>query len=154
MSTPPDPFALDDQLCFALYRASRATTAAYAQVLEGYGLSYPQYLVLLALWEAEPMTVGELGRRLSLTSATLSPLLRRLERDGRVQRTRSTDDGRSVVVELTEQGRALRPVAEQAQRCAAAGTDLTLAELHQLRDLAQRLADGTRTDVDHAGTSH
>ncbi len=104
---------LDRQLCFALYAASRAVTRAYGPLLESAGLTYPQYLVLLVLWEhaagpGETMTVGALGERLQLDSGTLTPLLKRLESAGHVTRERDPDDERRVLVALTSSGLALR----------------------------------------------
>ncbi|KDE99823.1 MarR family transcriptional regulator [Mycolicibacterium aromaticivorans JS19b1 = JCM 16368] len=98
---------LDEQLCFALYSASRAVTAAYRPMLDELDLTYPQYLVLLVLWEEEPCTVSHLGDRLHLDSGTLSPLLKRLESAGFVRRQRSTTDERRVDITLTDEGRAL-----------------------------------------------
>ncbi|MFJ3927495.1 MarR family winged helix-turn-helix transcriptional regulator [Streptomyces sp. NPDC090022] len=99
---------LEDQLCFALYAASRAVTARYRPLLDALGLTYPQYLVMLALWERDPLSVRELGTALQLESSTLSPLLKRLEANGLVLRERRADDERSVAVRLTEAGAALR----------------------------------------------
>lgn len=98
---------LDEQLCFALYSASRAVTAAYRPLLDELELTYPQYLVLLVLWEEEPCTVSHLGDRLHLDSGTLSPLLKRLESAGLVRRRRSATDERRVDITLTPEGRAL-----------------------------------------------
>ncbi|RDS62492.1 MarR family transcriptional regulator [Streptomyces sp. M7] len=99
---------LDDQLCFALYAASRAVTARYRPLLEELGLTYPQYLVMLALWEQDSISVRELGAALQLESSTLSPLLKRLEAGGLLRRERRPDDERSVALRLTEAGAALR----------------------------------------------
>src|SRR6516225_2883936 len=98
---------LDRQLCFALYSASRAMTAAYRPILTELNLTYPQYLVLLVLWEEGRITVGRLGERLELDSGTLSPLLKRLEANGFVRRERSLQDERQVEVTLTPAGRKL-----------------------------------------------
>ena len=99
--------ALDDFVCFALYRASLATTRAYREVLAPWDLTYPQYLVMLVLWEEESVPIGRLGERLQLDSGTVSPLVRRLESMGHVERRRSPDDERSTIVSLTESGAAL-----------------------------------------------
>lgn len=104
---------LDDQLCFGLYSASRAVTSLYRTLLEPLDLTYPQYLVMLALWEHDAQQVKELGAALNLDSGTLSPLLKRLEKAGLVTRERQADDERSVRITLTDQGQALR---EQAER--------------------------------------
>ncbi len=105
---PPPSVALDDQLCFALYAASRAVTARYRPMLDELGLTYPQYLVMMLLWEQDNQTVGQLGARLALDSGTLSPLLKRLTAAGLVSRHRRVEDERSVSIALTDQGRALR----------------------------------------------
>ena len=100
---------LDAQICFPLYAATRAVTRAYGQLLDDVGLTYPQYLTMLALWGAEdPLTVGELGARLRLDSGTLTPLLKRLEAAGHVVRRRDSGDERRVLLEVTEEGWELR----------------------------------------------
>ncbi|MEU1474131.1 MarR family transcriptional regulator [Streptomyces sp. NPDC005760] len=99
---------LDDQVCFALYAASRAVTARYRPLLDELGLTYPQYLVMLVLWEQDSVSVRELGTALQLESSTLSPLLKRLEAAGLLRRERRPDDERSVAIRLTEEGAALR----------------------------------------------
>ncbi|MEV7682184.1 MarR family transcriptional regulator [Streptomyces sp. NPDC088341] len=99
---------LDDQLCFALYAASRAVTARYRPVLEELGLTYPQYLVMLVLWERDSISVRDLGTALHLESSTLSPLLKRLEANGLISRERRADDERSVALRLTGPGARLR----------------------------------------------
>jgi DNA-binding MarR family transcriptional regulator len=104
--------SLDQHLCFALYSASRAMTAAYRPVLTEMNLTYPQYLVLLVLWEEGRVTVGQLGERLQLDSGTLSPLLKRLEANGFVRRERSSVDERLVDVTLTDAGRKLERRAQ------------------------------------------
>ena len=108
-----DLFALDRQVCFALAVASRSVIALYRPVLEPLGLTHPQYLVMLALWQEERLSVKDLGRLLQLDSGTLSPLLKRLDAAGLVTRQRREDDERSVVVALTPTGLALRAEAEQ-----------------------------------------
>ena len=105
---PAPTVALDDQLCFALYAASRAVTARYRPMLDAVGLTYPQYLVMMLLWEADHQTVGQLGARLALDSGTLSPLLKRLTAAGLVTRHRRVEDERSVSISLTDEGRDLR----------------------------------------------
>ena len=103
----PDAPRLNRQLCFAMYSASRAATAAYRPMLDELGLTYPQYLVMLVLWEEQPRSVRELGEELGLDSGTLSPLLKRLEALGLVERRRSAADERRVEVFLTDAGTAL-----------------------------------------------
>lgn len=135
--------ALDEQLCFALYAASRAVTARYRPLLEQLGITYPQYLVLLVLWEDDggaPQTVSLLGRRLQLDSGTLSPLLKRLEGAQLVTRRRRRDDERSVEVALTEGGRSLRERARDLPCAIAGATGLPAAELAELRETLTALA--------------
>jgi DNA-binding MarR family transcriptional regulator len=131
---------LDEQICFALYSASRALTARYRELLSPLGITYPQYLVLLVLWESDAITVSELGERLHLDSGTLSPLLRRLEAAGLVSRIRRSDDERSVDVTLTAAGDDLRMLAAGIPErvCAATGFDVTqiVALQHQVTSLA------------------
>lgn len=102
---------LEEQLCFVLYAASRAVTTRYRPLLDELGLTYPQYLVMLALWEGDSLSVRELGAALQLESSTLSPLLKRLEAGGLVRRERRADDERSVAIRLTEAGTQLRDKA-------------------------------------------
>ena len=106
--TEEDPLLLDRQVCFPLYAATNLLNRLYGSVLAELGLTYPQYLVMLVLWEHEVQTVGALGGRLYLDSGTLSPLLKRMETGGLVGRTRDPADERKVLVALTEKGRALR----------------------------------------------
>lgn len=122
---PAPSVALDDQLCFALYAASRAVTARYRPMLEAIGLTYPQYLVMMLLWEEDHQTVGQLGSRLALDSGTLSPLLKRLTAAGLVTRHRRVEDERSVAIALTDTGRALqgRAVAISEEMIGAIGFD-------------------------------
>ena len=107
-----NPLALDTQLCFALYRASRAVIRAYGSLLEPLGLTYPQYLVMLVLWEQGTLSVNEIGASLDLDSATLTPLLKKLELRHLVARTRSKKDERVVLVSLTNDGMSLREKAK------------------------------------------
>jgi DNA-binding MarR family transcriptional regulator len=125
---------LDEQLCFALYSASRAVTAAYRPLLDELDLTYPQYLVLLVLWEEEPCTVGHLGDRLHLDSGTLSPLLKRLESAGLVRRRRSGTDERRVDITLTAKGRALEERAACIPDRLLGADDSAAADLAALRD--------------------
>lgn len=130
---------LDRQVCFALYSASRAATAVYRPVLEDLGLTYPQYLVMLVLWESEPKGVKELGEELSLDSGTLSPLLKRLEAMGLVERRRSGEDERRVAVHLTPAGRSLSSKTSGIPRHLADAAGLSADELEQLRTTLERL---------------
>ncbi len=142
--------ALDRQLCFALYSASLSMTKLYKPLLDPLGLTYPQYLVMLALWERDGETVGQLGARLYLDSGTLTPLLMRLEVQGQLQRQRDVADERRVLLNLTPAGRALREQAEAVPRavaCAAA------CELDEIAQLTRRLQDLRRRLVDAQGTA-
>lgn len=103
-----DPLKLDEQLCFALYSCSKGIIRLYKPYLQPYGLTYTQYITLLALWETDRLSVSELGGRLLLDSGTLTPLLKKLEKARLIERVRSTDDERSVKICLTPQGRSLR----------------------------------------------
>lgn len=135
-----DWLALDHQLCFALYAASLAMTKAYKPLLAPLGLTYPQYLVMLVLWEIDGITVSQLGERLTLDSGTLTPLLKRLEVLALVQRLRDLADERRVLLRLTPAGRALRAQAVAVPQAIACATACDLqqigalaAQLHQLR---------------------
>lgn len=130
---------LNRQVCFAMYSATRATTAAYRPMLEELGLTYPQYLVMLVLWEGQPRSVRELGEELALDSGTLSPLLKRLEALGLVERRRSAEDERRVEVFLTASGAALSAKAAGVPQRLAEAAGLSAAELDQLRDTLSRL---------------
>ncbi|MER7443067.1 MarR family winged helix-turn-helix transcriptional regulator [Micromonospora avicenniae] len=138
-----DDLVLRRQVCFALYAASRAMTDVYRPILDAVGLTYPQYLVLLVLWEhdGDPRTVSDLGAELRLDSGTLSPLLKRLEETGLVVRRRSTRDERRVEVELTDAGRALRQRVEDVPLRIARATGLSEAELVALRDTLTRVTE-------------
>ncbi|TLH57719.1 MarR family winged helix-turn-helix transcriptional regulator [Mycolicibacterium aubagnense] len=136
-----DALTLDRQLCFALYSASRAMTAAYRPILSELNLTYPQYLVLLVLWEEDRVTVGRLGERLQLDSGTLSPLLKRLEANGFIRRERSQQDERQVEVTLTSAGRKLEAKAQCIPEKLGAQTGITEREAADLRDAIRRLTD-------------
>ena len=114
-----DQLKLDNQLCFRLYTASRLITQAYRPLLEPLGLTYPQYLVMLALWEKDNQLVGELCRRLTLDTNTLTPLLQRMEKEGLVIRTRGIADGRQTLVSLTKKGLHLEEQAKEVPMCLA-----------------------------------
>ncbi|TQJ24112.1 DNA-binding MarR family transcriptional regulator [Micromonospora sp. A202] len=142
-SAVTDDLLLRRQVCFALYAASRALTDVYRPILDEFGLTYPQYLVLLVLWERpdDAPTVSELGAELRLDSGTLSPLLKRLEGAGLVVRRRSARDERRVEVGLTEQGRALREQLCDVPVRIALATGLGIDELVALRDTLTRVTD-------------
>ncbi|MFC9789140.1 MarR family winged helix-turn-helix transcriptional regulator [Rhodococcus sp. NPDC127528] len=127
-----DPLALDRQVCFALAVANRAVLAVYRPLLEPMGLTHPQYLVMLALWGEAPMSVKSIGAALQLDSPTLSPLLKRLETSGLITRSRSAEDERSLVVDLTEAGRQLRAQAERIPPAVVAALGVGLPQLEEL----------------------
>ncbi|MED5388888.1 MAG: MarR family transcriptional regulator [Pseudomonadota bacterium] len=136
----PSLLKLDLQVCFALYSAQLAMSKVYRKLLRALGLTYPQYLVMMVLWEQDRLSVSEIGERLFLDSATLTPLLKRLEGAGLVVRQRSRPDERHVEVTLTDAGRALRKQAEtvpEAVLCASQCSPEALVglrdELHALR---------------------
>jgi MarR family transcriptional regulator, organic hydroperoxide resistance regulator len=133
--------SVDRQLCFALYSASRAMTAAYRPILTELNLTYPQYLVLLVLWEEGCITVGRLGERLQLDSGTLSPLLKRLEANGFVHRERSSDDERLVDVTLTPAGRRLERKAQCIPEQLFSATGISEQQAADLRDAVRHLTD-------------
>lgn len=130
--------ALDDQLCFALHAASRAMTNAYRAGLPELGLTYPQFITLVALWEQDGQTVSDLGKRLHLDSGTLSPLLRRLEKAELVERRRESADERRVSIHLTPTGRHLEARAADVQAEIIGAINLTDREAQTLRELAHR----------------
>ena len=132
---------LEHQLCFALYSSSLAMTRLYKPLLEPLGLTYPQSLALLVLWESDGLAVGSLGERLFLDSGTLTPLLKRLEAAGLVRRERCADDERRVLVHLTAEGRALRSRAHPIPRELASATGCSAAELATLTRQLQQLRE-------------
>ncbi|KOV94226.1 MarR family winged helix-turn-helix transcriptional regulator [Streptomyces sp. NRRL B-3648] len=128
-----DWLRLDRQICFSLHAASRAFNGVYRVVLKELGLTYPQYLVMLVLWEQGELPVKKLGEQLRLDSGTLSPLVKRLEAAGLVRRERSAEDERSVLVQLTGEGTALRERALEVPRRIMSATGFDLAEIVDLR---------------------
>ncbi len=142
----PDMLALDRQFCFALYSASHAMTKTYKPMLDRIGLTYPQYLVMLVLWEQDGILVKDIGARLFLDSGTLTPLLKRLEANTLISRNRDSHDERQVRIALTEQGRALRQAAEQIPEqvlCASGQQAATLGRLrNELSDVRDDLFKG------------
>ena len=145
-SPKPDPgkaLLLDNQLCFALYSASLAMTRLYQPLLAEIGLTYPQYLAMLVLWERDGLMVSELGERLCLDSGTLTPLLKRLEAAGLIARIRALDDERRVHVTLTAGGRKLKARAAKVPGCIGAALQCPLPEIvsltRQVQALRQRL---------------
>jgi DNA-binding MarR family transcriptional regulator len=129
-----DPLALDRQVCFALAAASRSVIGLYRPVLEPLGLTHPQYLVMLALWERSPRRVRDISEELRLEPATLSPLLKRLEKSGLLERLRSSEDERALAVTLTDEGRALRSRAEGVPGQIVERLGVSVEELETMRD--------------------
>ena len=148
--TPSPSVALDDQLCFALYAASRAVTARYRPMLDELGVTYPQYLVLMLLWEEDGQTVGQLGQRLALDSGTLSPLLKRLTAAGLVTRHRRADDERSVSVRLTEAGRALKDPACAISAQMIGALDLDKEQFSELKGQLRTITERVSATPQHA----
>ncbi len=128
-----DPLLLDNQLCSALYAAAHRMTKSYRPLLERLGLTYPQYLVLLVLWEQDGVTVSEIGRRLRLDSGTLTPVLKRLESAGFLLRTRRQSDEREVEIALTPEGAALRADAVSVRESVMCQLELSEPEIRALR---------------------
>ena len=144
-STTPDAMMqLDNQLCFALYSTSLAMTKVYKPLLDELGLTYPQYLAMLVLWERDGLMVSELGERLYLDSGTLTPLLKRLEASGYISRVRDANDERRVNITLTLSGRKLKTRAAKIPGCILSASQCALPELvaltNQVQSLRQRLA--------------
>jgi DNA-binding MarR family transcriptional regulator len=142
---------LDEQLCFSLYAASRAVISCYRPQLDAIGITYPQYLVMLVLWEREEATVTSIGSALQLETGTLSPLLKRLETAGFVSRRRQEADERSVLVSLTPAGRALRDRVPEIQRRVGEATGMSNAEIAELRATLHALTARLRAATAQAG---
>ena len=145
--SPDVTLQLDNQLCFALYSASLAMTKVYKPLLEAIGLTYPQYLVMLVLWEKDGLMVSTIGDQLNLDSGTLTPLLKRLETSGLLTRLRTVEDERRVHISLTAAGRALKVRAAAIPGCILQASRCTLPELaaltQQVHVLRQHLANST-----------
>lgn len=131
---PDDLLRLENQLCFALVTAARNVVAVYRPVLEPLGLTHPQYLVMLALWEQSPRSLGDLADELAMEPATLSPLVKRLETQGRVTRARRASDERVLEIALTDEGRALRRAALRVPEQIMARVGMDVAQVAALRD--------------------
>jgi len=147
-SQPAVP-GLEDLLCFAIHSTGFAFSRIYRQPLKRLGLTYPQYLVMVALWGENDVTVGHLCARLSLDTSTLTPLLKRLEASGFLTRRRSDTDERRVMVSLTEKGHALKPQAADMTRCIGESIGMPAAELARLNREIRSL----RTNLEHAATA-
>jgi MarR family transcriptional regulator, organic hydroperoxide resistance regulator len=132
---------LDNQICFAVYSASHAFNRVYKPLLDRLGLTYPQYLVMLVLWERDDVAVKEIGERLHLDSGTLTPLLKRLEQAGLIKRTRSAEDERQVLIDLTSPGQALKEKARAVPPSILAASQCSVAELTAVKDEIVALRD-------------
>ena len=130
---------LDQQLCFALYSANLALHKVYRKLLSQLDLTYPQYLVMLVLWERDELRVSDIGERLFLDSATLTPLLKRLEAAGLLTRYRGTADERQVIIALTAAGRTLREKAQAVPEAVMCATDCSLDEIVTLKQQLEKL---------------
>ena len=134
-----DNLKLGNQLCFAVYSAAHAFNAAYKPFLEPLGLTYPQYLVLLVLWEEDGLMVREIGERLNLDSGTLTPMLKRLEAAGFVTRKRDAKDERQVRIQLTQKARDARPTALEARRAVVCALGDSEEEIQKLKRAVDQL---------------
>ncbi|ONM47575.1 MarR family winged helix-turn-helix transcriptional regulator [Nocardia donostiensis] len=147
MEPDNDPLRLDRQVCFALAVANRAVLAVYRPLLEPLGLTHPQYLVMLALWGEAPMSVKNIAEAIQLDSATLSPLLKRLQTAGLITRSRGPHDERTLVVDLTDAGRALRREAEKIPPAVVERLGVSLADLEELRTVLNKVNAAARRSV-------
>ena len=135
------PLRLDNQICFAVYSTAHAFNRVYKPLLDKLGLTYPQYLVMLVLWERDGVPVKDIGERLFLDSGTLTPLLKRLEAAHLVKRTRSREDERQVLIALTPQGHALKDKARAVPQSILAASDCSVSELVTMKDEIVALRD-------------
>lgn len=140
MTSDDELLLLENQLCFAMVTAARNVVALYRPILEPLGLTHPQYLVMLALWETAPRSLGDLAAALALEPASASPLVKRLEKDGLVERTRSADDERRLEITLTARGRALREQALGVPRAVMAAVGADIPSVTALRDALRPFA--------------
>jgi DNA-binding MarR family transcriptional regulator len=135
------PLRLDNQICFAVYSTAHAFNRVYKPLLDRLSLTYPQYLVMLVLWERDGVPVKDIGERLYLDSGTLTPLLKRLEAAGLIKRTRSTEDERQVLIALTSQGQALREKARAVPLSILAASACSISELSAIKNEIVALRD-------------
>jgi len=135
------PLLLGNQLCFAIYSTAHAFNRFYKPLLDRLGLTYPQYLVMLVLWERDGLPVKDIGERLFLDSGTLTPLLKRLEAAGLIKRTRSTEDERQVLIALTSQGQSLREKARTVPQAMLAASACSVSELSAMKNELIALRD-------------
>jgi DNA-binding MarR family transcriptional regulator len=139
---------LDNQICFAVYSAAHAFNRVYKPLLDHLGLTYPQYLVMLVLWERDGVPVKEIGERLFLDSGTLTPLLKRLDQAGQIKRTRSTEDERQVLIGLTAQGHALKDKARAVPPSILAASECSVPELLAMKNEIVALRDRLNAAVE------
>ena len=147
----PEALKLERQLCFPLYAASNLLTRLYRPALDEIGLTYPQYLVMLVLWESDRQSVSQIGRRLYLDSGTLTPLLKRMEANGLLERRRDVEDERRVFITLTEKGDALRTAALRVPEKMVTNPALTQAEGETLRTITRKLVASLAANPDLSG---
>jgi DNA-binding MarR family transcriptional regulator len=148
VTTPPEALPLDDHLCFAMYSANIAINRLYRPVLDELGITYPQYLVLSALWETNGRTIGEIAERLALESSTITPLVKRLETAGFLGRSRNPDDERQVNVSLTAKGRALRQKSKCLTGTLLDRSGLPVADMVRLNKEVGALRDALTARAD------
>ncbi|MDP9812524.1 DNA-binding MarR family transcriptional regulator [Rhizobium tibeticum] len=147
MEIPEEERRLENQLCFAVYSTAHAFTRAYKPILDKVGLTYPQYLVMLALWEKSEQPVKAIGEQLDLDSGTLSPLLKRLEQNGLIKRTRDSRDERQVIVSLTEKGRMMRSEVDRIMAAIGQAAGCTLQEMATIREMLKGLRSNLMSAV-------
>jgi MarR family transcriptional regulator, organic hydroperoxide resistance regulator len=141
LSVADQPLRLDNQICFAIYSTAHAFNRVYKPLLDRLGLTYPQYLVMLVLWERDGVPVKDIGERLFLDSGTLTPLLKRLEAVQLIKRTRSTKDERQVLIALTPHGQALKEKARAVPQSVLAASACSIAELSAMKNEIIALRD-------------
>lgn len=146
MSREDELLKLDNQLCFVLYAASRAVTQTYRPLLDGLDLTYPQYLVMLVLWERDGLTVNEIGDRLRLDSGTLTPLLKKLEARGFLNRSRDKDDERRVIISLLPEGMKLKKKAAGIPEMLLCRSGLSVDEFSELRQKINSIIENMKKE--------
>ena len=147
MEIPEEEKRLEKQLCFAVYATAHAFTRAYKPILDRVGLTYPQYLVMLVLWEKAELPVKTIGEQLDLDSGTLSPLLKRLEQNGLIKRTRDSRDERQVIVSLTPKGQSMRGEVNTIMSSIGEAIGCTLEEMAVMRDMLTRLRGNLNASI-------
>ncbi|WP_184400835.1 MarR family winged helix-turn-helix transcriptional regulator [Rhizobium sp. BK650] len=147
MEIPEEEKRLEKQLCFAVYATAHAFTRAYKPILDKVGLTYPQYIVMLVLWEKAELPVKTIGEQLDLDSGTLSPLLKRLEQSGLIKRTRDSRDERQVIVSLTPKGQAMKGEVNTIMSSIGEAIGCTLEEMAAMRDMLTRLRGNLNASI-------